>query len=233
MKAANTKAYYQLEKDATGASADVINEQIKDIPYAKTTSEVRDVIKFEDLITEHLMKFEINWCFAHTVFPIKDKYGEFEQGKLESRVANLLTNYATLTLEEVFNSVIYLYGYGYDESKNENSWMPTDLQWSGTFLKNQCTSEMIDRIEEDLKTAGIPKDCWGYGPLIYKVLMDRISTSSYHALKALRDSLEGEGIYSKEYDGDVRKFCTELESTMRKGRLLASATCPRDCRNVS
>ena len=158
----NSKAYYQLEKDATGASADVINEQIKDIPYAKTTSEVRDVIKFEDLITEHLMKFEINWCFAHTVFPIKDKYGEFEQGKLESRVANLLTNYATLTLEEVFNSVIYLYGYGYDESKNENSWMPTDLQWSGTFLKNQCTSEMIDPIEEDLKTAGIPKDFWEY-----------------------------------------------------------------------
>ena len=87
--------------------------------------------------------------------------------------------------------------------------MPADLQWSGTFLKNQCTSEMIDRIEKDLKTAGIPKDFWGYGPLIYKVLKDRISTSSYHALKALRDSLEGEGInlYSKEYDGNVRKFC--------------------------
>ena len=216
LKAANTKAYYQLEKDATGASAEVINEQIKDIPYAKTTSEVHDVIKVEDFITEHLTKYGIDWFFAHTVFPIKDKNGEFEQGKLESRTENLLTNYATLTLDDVFNSVIYLYGYGYDESKNENSWMPTDLQWSGTFLKNQCASEMIDRIEEDLKTAGIPKDFWGYGPLIYKALMDRISTSSYHALKALRDSLEGEGInlYSKEYDGDVRKFCTELESTI-------------------
>ena len=36
LKAANTKAYYQLEKDATGSSADVINEQVK---VADATSE--------------------------------------------------------------------------------------------------------------------------------------------------------------------------------------------------
>ncbi|CAJ1966039.1 unnamed protein product [Cylindrotheca closterium] len=214
LRTANPKAYHQLEKDASGTSADSRNQQIEDIPYAKTASEVHDVIKVENHITEHLTKFGIDWFFVNTVFPIKNRNGEFEQSKLENRAANLLSGYATLTLEEVFDSVVYLYGYGYDESQGENSWMPTDLQWSGTYLKNQCTSDMIDRIEEDLKSAGISKDFWGWGPLIYKVLMDRISASSYHALKALRDSLEeGDGInlYSKVYDGNIRKFCTEIE----------------------
>ncbi|CAJ1955930.1 unnamed protein product [Cylindrotheca closterium] len=217
LRTANPKAYHQLEKDASGTSADSRNQQIEDIPYAKTASEVHDVIKVENHITEHLTKFGIDWFFVNTVFPIKNRNGEFEQSKLENRAANLLSGYATLTLEEVFDSVVYLYGYGYDESQGENSWMPTDLQWSGTYLKNQCTSDMIDRIEEDLKSAGISKDFWGWGPLIYKVLMDRISASSYHALKALRDSLEeGDGInlYSKVYDGNIRKFCTEIESTI-------------------
>ncbi|CAJ1952567.1 unnamed protein product [Cylindrotheca closterium] len=217
LRTANQKAYHQMEKDASGTSADSRNQQIEDIPYAKTTSEVHDVIKVENHITEHLTKFGIDWFFANTVFPIKNRNGEFEQSKLENRAANLLSGYATLTLEEVFDSVVYLYGYGYDESKDENSWMPTDLQWSGTYLKNQCTSDMIDRIEEDLKSARISKDFWGWGPLIYKVLMDRISASSYHALKALRNSLEeGDGInlYSKVYDGNIRKFCTEIESTI-------------------
>lgn len=185
---------------------------------AKSGTKVLEAKRIQSRIKHHLEKWDLTFFFENIILPKKDERGNiiFSRGTKDGKSRmNLFEEYFQLDLQEVYDSVLYTYGYGYDQEKGANLWMPSDLGWSGEFLLNQCSDEMKNGVLRDLEMAKIPEAHRRVGPLVFKALMDRLTGSNYKAMTYLLATLKKLDLYSDEFQGDIGKFITTTLFTVQ------------------